>query len=227
MSTYTSQLRWVVEQALDDKGLAHTEDNWPQVYADLGLNDYPLFSELYRKELNNKIIRHFYMREIGQETFGLFKFMLRRTLFEVMPLHNQMYESQLLEIDPLNEWKMVVTDDTEGAYTNENASSATRNTSSNSRNVFQDTPQSKLNLIGSHSVENLDYATNVTYDNNTGNATDADSSTSTGSSTSNKDRSETGHHKSESQLLTQWRKTFLNIDMDVIKDLEPCFFGLY
>ena len=42
--------------------------------------DYPLFTEDYRKIFETNIIRKFYMREIGFETEGLFKFYLETFL---------------------------------------------------------------------------------------------------------------------------------------------------
>ena len=63
------------------------------------LNDYPIFDEMYREELNNKILQHFWYREIGQETPDRFNRMLRRKMFEIMPYYNQLYKSTLLEFD--------------------------------------------------------------------------------------------------------------------------------
>ena len=57
--------------------------------------------EDYRQVLNNKIINHFYLREIGAETPDRFNFYLGRKMQEIMPYYNQMYKSELLEFDPL------------------------------------------------------------------------------------------------------------------------------
>lgn len=67
----------------------------------LALDNYPIFSEDYRRYLNQKIIEHFYFREIGQETADRFNFFLRRKMNEIMPYYNKMYESTLIEFDPL------------------------------------------------------------------------------------------------------------------------------
>lgn len=39
---------------------------------DLGLKNYPIFSESHRQELNEKIVNHFRYREIGYETITQF-----------------------------------------------------------------------------------------------------------------------------------------------------------
>ena len=65
------------------------------------LDTYPIFNEDYRSYLNQKIINHFYFREIGAETPDRFNFYLERKMREIMPLYNQLYQSTLIEYDPL------------------------------------------------------------------------------------------------------------------------------
>lgn len=65
------------------------------------LDEYPIFDENHRAILNDKIIAHYYFREIGQETPSRFAFNLRRKMNEIMPYYNQLYESELIKYDPL------------------------------------------------------------------------------------------------------------------------------
>ena len=83
MATYTVEIRTLVEN-----------------HFDLGLKNYPIFDEKYREGLNNKIINHFYFREIGFETAGLFKRYLNQKMAEIMPYYNQLYKSELLKFNP-------------------------------------------------------------------------------------------------------------------------------
>src|SRR5690606_30755344 len=53
-------------------------------------------------------IRHFYMREIGFETEGLFKFYLETWLLVHMPYYNQLFKSELIEYDPLSNSQVIV-----------------------------------------------------------------------------------------------------------------------
>lgn len=71
---------------------------------DLGLKNYPIFSESHRQELNQKIVNHFRYREIGYETITQFIFALNRKMFEIMPFYNQLYESEELEISALTNY---------------------------------------------------------------------------------------------------------------------------
>lgn len=84
MSVYTTQLRYIVETGKPK----------------LNLDNYPIFDESYRSELNTKIINHFFFREIGFETAGLFNNRLGVKMAEIMPYYNQLYLSALTDISP-------------------------------------------------------------------------------------------------------------------------------
>lgn len=64
--------------------------------------EYPLFDPAYRKQLETKIINHYFTEEIGFETVGLWRLNLRNRMREIMPYYNQLYQSELLPIEPLN-----------------------------------------------------------------------------------------------------------------------------
>ena len=94
MSKYTTELRYIIENNFD-----------------IGLKNYPIFDENYRELLNQKIINHYYFREIGMETAELFKRYLNTTMNEIMPYYNQLYKSELLEFNPFyNVDKNIVSD---------------------------------------------------------------------------------------------------------------------
>lgn len=94
MSKYTTELRYLIENNFD-----------------IGLKDYPIFDENYRESLNQKIINHYYFREIGMETAELFKRYLNNTMREIMPYYNQLYKSELLEFNPFYNVDKTVTAD--------------------------------------------------------------------------------------------------------------------
>ena len=103
MSTYTTQLRWIVERLQHQN---HSDpDDYTACYQALGLSDYPIFDENYRQTLNDKIIRHYYFREIGFETSAQFAFFMRRTMHEHMPYFNKLYLSDAVIIDPITNRK--------------------------------------------------------------------------------------------------------------------------
>lgn len=188
----------------------------------LGMSDYPIFDENYRKPLNNKILDHYNFYEIGFETAGLFKFNLNTTLNEIMPYYNQLYKSALIEFDPL-----MMADLTEKYSHNSsgnNSGTSNSNSSSDNKNLFQDTP---LSPIPSVSLENQKYATNITFNNTS--LEDTTTSNSKFDNTEDYIKTITGNigNHSNSKLLTEFRNTFLNIDMQVINDLRDLFMGLW
>lgn len=256
MSKYTTQLRYPLEQHLDDLGYNHKESNWKYCYKILGLDDYPIFDEAYRETLNNKIIRCYYMMEIGFETTNLFAWNLRRRMHEIMPYWNAIYKAQNLIDNPLvsvdlnysEEWTRDenITDDidtTEASNTENNSNSLTKSTNSSSaddRNIYEDTP---MNGLDTKAIENYDYATNVTFDHSTTSSTTETTNTSSSnqqfSNTGTNDRKEIGdyegtkkHHqngynKSQSELLLQYRKAFVNIDLEIVNSLNDLFMLLW
>ena len=99
MAIYTTLLRSIVEQRQADEHVG--PDDFSVAYRTLGLADYPIFDESYRSQLNDKIIRHFYFREIGFETVAQFRWRMDATMRENMVYFNQLYESLNLIVDPI------------------------------------------------------------------------------------------------------------------------------
>ena len=219
MSKYTTQLRWVVEQAEND---AHG-DYEPGVYTEasykkIGLSNYPIFDEAYRTQLNNKIIDHFYFREIGMETVGNFAWFLRRKMNEIMPYYNQLYESVDLVTEPVSEIDVTYMEHVD-AKSNNTANSITTTDDSN---VYSDTPMDFIE-DGLSAIKRGNYATNANYDQGESNT----DSTANTNSEQDRLRSEKGHRQSQSDLLLKYRETFINIDMMIIEELESLFMGVW
>lgn len=60
---------------------------------DLGLQDYPIWDETKRDWLNQRIIDHFWLRQIGADTPRLFVFYLNRRMRERMPGINPVFNA--------------------------------------------------------------------------------------------------------------------------------------
>lgn len=102
MSNFTTQVRYLCESfGGTARGVREIDNQIHKANKTIFDFDYPIFNETYRTVLQDKIIRHYYMREIGCETFGLWQMMLCDKMNEIMPYYNQLYNSQLLEIEPL------------------------------------------------------------------------------------------------------------------------------
>lgn len=257
MSSTTTQLRYVIEQLLDDKSLDNVESNWNSIYNDIGLGDYPIYDETHRDDLNKKIIRHYYLQEIGSETVAQFKHRLRDSMFLIMPRYNWYFE-QLEALFNLENKGFITNDNSwEEKYIdsrNENGTSKETNlnsvntsvethesNSSRDENIFEDTPMSMINNPGGASVENLDYATNVTYDNSLSNNEGTTESSVNTNNNANKENTlnsivngnkvhiDTGFNKSAYEQMKDRYDAYRNIDLEIVTDpfIKRCFLGVW
>lgn len=178
----------------------------------VGDGAYPIFDEAYRDKLNQKILDHYRMYEIGFETVGQFRFALNRKMREIMPYYNQLYKTVQTELDPFK--TMDYTDHGTSDSTTDATSSST--TDSASRAVSSEMPQ--VHLSGDE-----DYATNA--NDVIGNATTG-GTTNTGVN-GTVDRHVTGSQGHQATLMMQYRKSLLNIDMNVINELAELFMSVW
>ena len=215
MSKYTTEVRFICEVAagLSESADASKVDEIIAKAAPVVFNfDWPIFDEAYRLGLEKKILRHYYTREIGEETVGLWKLRLEDRLNLIMPKYNQLYESAKLEFNPFYD----VDYTRQGTNSGEGTSSGT--TTSTGNNMHSDTPQNGL-----ESVLSGEYLT--------------DADVSNGESSSSSQNSNSGEFQesikgkmpgaSYSRLLKEYRQTFLNIDRMVIDELNDLFMGVW
>lgn len=136
MSNYTTEVRFICEtnSNLDSSvGYSNIEQVLAQSWEKIFNFDFPIFDEAYRKVLCIKILRHFYTREIGFETVGLWKLKLNTKLNEIMPYYNQLYKSELLEFNPL--YDVEYTKKVDGTKTDDYTENKTLNdTNTNTKN---------------------------------------------------------------------------------------------
>lgn len=222
---------------------------------DIGLQDYPIFDESYRDQLNRKIVEHYWFREIGAETPQLFKLFINRKMNEVMPYFNQLYMTDLekLGVDPLANltqnregWRDSAHDeerntDRNDTYKEDRSESAdtatTSNSTSDARTVNSATPQ--MQLSGRE-----DYATSLVDADSTAKTTGDTKATSTATANNTTDVNELAKMNAAdtekyaerlsglvgmtgAEALRQYRDAILNVDMMVIYALESCFMGLW
>lgn len=104
MSVYTTEVRFICENAVgytESKGYQSVNDILNAAAPKIFDFDFPMWDENYRKALEIKILRHFYTREIGMETVGLWKLKLEDRLNMIMPYYNELYKTTVLEFNPL------------------------------------------------------------------------------------------------------------------------------
>ena len=102
MAKYTTEIRSICEHyaGLTESTGFEDVDEIIEKARNKIFQNYPIFNENHRAELEHKILKHYYMREIGFETVGLFKLFLNERMAEIMPYYNKLYESETFEFDP-------------------------------------------------------------------------------------------------------------------------------
>lgn len=143
MSKYTTELRFICETEAgktESVGLSKVDEVISAALPHIFDFDFPIFDENYRTNLETKIIRHYYTREIGLETYGLWKLKLQTKLNEIMPYYNKLYQSELYTYNPLYDVDMTTTHVGQRTGENTNVDSRTSertnsgNTTSNGTN---------------------------------------------------------------------------------------------
>lgn len=187
MSRYTTEVRFICEQyaGLDEsEGYNSVDEIINGSYQKVFDFDFPIFDEAYRDELEKKILLHFYTREICEETVGLWKLRLRDRMNMIMPYYNKLYESELIEFNPMINIDEHIDDDydkkrtdnlirtdnltdtTTGNKHRSNESdgrSTSHNTETDNHNdweLYSDTPQGSIDRID---LEENAYLTNATH----------------------------------------------------------------
>lgn len=104
LSKFTTEVRYICETAdglVNSEGYKRVDDILKDVHSKIFDFDYPIFDEAYRPTLECNILRHYYTREIGAETVGLWKLWLDARMNEIMPYYNELYKTTLLDFNPL------------------------------------------------------------------------------------------------------------------------------
>lgn len=185
MSKYTTEVRYICESksGLENSSGADNVDEviagaWNKIFT----SKAPFFDESYRSILCQKILKHYYLREICCETVGVWKLWMNERLETIMPYYNQLYESELIKFEPLNDVNLTrkhdrtvdgteerngETSDTsngtrEVTGTNDTKETGTGKTTTSAssdetkRDLYNDTPQGAIT-----GLENENYLTNA------------------------------------------------------------------
>lgn len=131
MSVYTTEIRYICETLagyVESQPLSKVAEIIEAARPQLFDFDYPIFDSAYKSVLETKIIRHYYTREIGAETVGLFKFWLETKLNEIMPYYNQLYQTTVLDFNPLYTMDYTTTHSGSGSGTKDRSGSGSDQT---------------------------------------------------------------------------------------------------
>lgn len=172
MSKYTTEVRFLCESLAglkESEGYNSIDEIINNSRTKIFNFDYPIFDVKYKSVLETKILKHYYTREIGEETVGLWKLRLDARMNEIMPYYNKLYETELLNFNPLEDTNITTTsnrkidstrNDTGNTASKEASSSKMVNSGETGRsynesngnvheetNRFWDTPQNGLSPL--------------------------------------------------------------------------------
>lgn len=239
VSKYTTEVRFICEQK---SGLSESvgcndvdaviASSWDKIFT----SKVSFFDEAYRSVICSKILKHYYLREIGCETVGIWVLWMNTRLEEIMPYYNQLYESARIKFEPLEDVNITrkhnitgVENRTQKSDTDSTVNSDV-NTTGTRRDLYSDTPQGAI--TGLESETYLTNARKITDETNTGTAGNTNVTENVnGTNNTTEDYLETVTGKqgtqSFSKLLNEFRTTLLNIDMQVIEEFSDLFMGLW
>lgn len=207
---------------------------------------YPIYDESHRIELNEKIVRHYALREIGQETAQQFVFYLGTTMAEIMPYFNERYKTLDMEYDPLKSVDMTTDSESGSESQSSGRASSTQDSTSNSssksdnsstttsKSFDSDVPQT--GVVGdfaryaSHANESqADSSGTASSSQDSTSHTTAHSATDYqhGASNSKGKSHVSGRNQSAMSLVQEYRNAIINVDMEIVRSLEPCFMQIW
>lgn len=227
MSKYTMELRELFTPIKFNPPI-YTREQVEGFFKDYELTDFLTAEQINtitnagiwsKDKLANMIVNHYYMRELGQETIGLFIHTAKYTMEELMEEYLPLIYSASIEYDPL-----VNVDYTETFTRNANVDNTGQSVSnSSSLGVNSDTPQGQISKSG---ILAGDYASST-------GASEVDSTTNTISgSESTEDytkrmKGNSGVSATAQKMIEQYRNNIRAINKEIIDRLEPLFMGLF
>lgn len=190
MSKYTTEVRFICENAAgvtESVGYSRIDDIINKAIPVVFNFPFPIFDEAYRNVLCKKILKHYYTREICEETVGLWKFRLDTRMNEIMPYYNQLYRSELLEFNPLYDVDITRKGNKENTAKDNESVDSTRTGTGNSEtdatsktnttNTSNETSEGTSNGTNTSTTNATNEGTNKTTNESTTNAESSDNKT--------------------------------------------------
>ena len=220
MSKYTMELREIIS--------TFGEDEVKRWFSDYELTDYLTPEEIQvieekgvwnKDKLAERIIEHFYTREIGTDAIGQFMMFVKDKLHEVMETYVPIIYSASIKYDPLVNVNFSET------YTGTSgATSSSESASSGSGLVVNsDTPQGQINK---NEILSGKYASSTSANENENSGTS--STTSDGREEYVKTtKGNSGVSATSQSMIRQYRDIIRAVNTEIVFELEPLFMGIY
>lgn len=211
MATFTIELRKAV-----------------RLVPDIGLNDYPIWSENERQSLNDLILDTYAHYEIGFETVDMFAHYLNVRMRTIMPYYNKLALTEQIKYDPLS--TMDIQSESNDLNTSKGHVRATVEANDDtvsdgsSRAVTSETPQTMLSESGDYATSATD-STSTTESHGRRAEESAQESESEGRGSSLS--SQKGRTMAGAYLIQAYRETIINIKAQIVAELSDLFMGVW
>ena len=214
MSRYTTTFRSLIE------GGFVTREEIENIFKSYNMLDYLTQEEVdvintrgtwTPSKLAKKIVDHYYLKDLGFETYAMFKHYAKIQMEEIMESKLPLIYSSAIKYDPL-----VNVDFTE---TLERTVDSTANGNGSGLVVNSDTPQTNINK---QSILNGDYASSTSA-----NEMDSSSSSSDEENYTKRVKGNSGVSATAQKMVEQYRDNIRAIDYEIIKELNDLFMGLF
>ena len=192
--------------------------------------DYPsYYKDDMKKAFEQKVIDHYYFRQIGQETVGRFLHCFRTKVREIMPRYLDMYKTVEImnnldnpfdNVDFVETYQGATTGSSSGSQTSNGSSSDVVDSSSHTDHRFSDTPQG--------SIDNVErYVTNAGISNSQSEGQSSQESSNEGTNTYTLTKKGNQGVNTYAHDMIEFRQSIIDVDMMIINDLNDLFLGTY
>ena len=235
MSKYSFELRELFEPIKFNPPI-FTREQVENFFKDYELSDYLTpeqintineFGVWSKDKLAKKIVDHYYMRESGFETIGLFKHYAKVTMQELMEEYLPLIYSSSIKYDPLVNVDYTETFNRTADTTNNGTSNSNSNSNSSSLGVNSDTPQGQIKK--SEILQGRYASTTGATENESSisDTTNTNSTSNTGEEYTKRVKGNSGVSATAQKMVEQYRDNIIAIDNKIIKELNILFMGLY
>ena len=232
MATYTIKIREIIDF------YGHEEvESW---FKDYELEEYLTEEQIAtiikagiwnKNKLARKIVDHYYMREIGFETPGLFANRVKARMQEIMEDYLPVIYSNAIKFDPLVNVDFTETFERsiESESHNNGSSSSNSNSNSSGLNVNSDTPQGQISKTD---ILQGAYASSTSASESESHVQDGTSTENSGTGNQNenyvkKTKGNSGVSATAQALIKQYRDIIRAVDREIIEELNDMFMGIY
>lgn len=220
MAKYTMEIRELIS--------TFSEDEVKSWFSQYELSDFLTPEEIKviedrgtwsKDQLTQRIIDHYYTREIGTDAIGQFMLFVKDKMNEIMETYAPLIYSASIKYDPLV--NVNFTEEYAGTTDSSSASSSTSNGSG--LTVNSDTPQGQ---ISKSDILKGKYASSTGANETENKVSDASSNNGKENYTKTT-KGNSGVSATSQKMIEQYRDIIRAINTEIVYELEPLFMGLY